>query len=177
MFRLSEHCASTISERCFHWWFKLSVTFSECLRKFRVFTMSHLPLSNCPLKLKSPRSLWNIRNRQSPNGTPRHSRSVHPQVNGCENWALHNGRQRLSLCSNDVVRSTPNSVRMYVYIMSYGTDKAQFTICRKEVKLKFGGCNKNEIFYHMFRISAFLVVNYYKACIYLLWMTARNREW
>jgi hypothetical protein len=76
---------------------------------FEWFQCLYLQQSNCPLKLKSDRSFWNTRNRQSPNSAPTHPRSVHPQDNGCENWVLHNGRQRLSPSSNDVVRSKTNS--------------------------------------------------------------------
>ena len=77
----------------------------------------YLPQFNCPLKLNSPWSFWNIRNRPSPNGTTKHPRSVHTQENGCDNWALQNGRQHLSPSSNDVVRSMPNHSW---YISLYG---------------------------------------------------------
>jgi len=83
MLRLSEHCGSTISGQCFHWWFKSSVSLGEWLRTFWVVAVPYLPNSNCPLKLTSPRSLWNIRNCQSPNGTPTNPRSVNPQENCC----------------------------------------------------------------------------------------------
>ena len=82
----------------------------------------YLPQSNCPLKLKSPQWFWNIRNRQSLNGTPTHPRRFHIQGNGCENWTLQNGRQHLSLSSNDVVRSTLNrswSVLSYFVVQSW----------------------------------------------------------
>jgi hypothetical protein len=53
--------------------------------------------------------------------------------------------------------------RIYVYILSYGIDKDQFTVCRTEEKLlifkpKNGGCCKNEIFDHMWQTSLFMVV-------------------
>ena len=90
--------------------------------RFQCLQCLYRPQSNCPLKLKSPRSFWNIRNRQSPNGTPTHPRSVNPQENCCENWRLHIGRQHLSLSSNDVVRSTPNcssSISLYFVVWNW----------------------------------------------------------
>ena len=79
--------------------------------RFEWLQCLYFPQSNCPLKLNLPRSFRNIWNCQSPNRTPTHPRIVHLQENVCENWTQHNGRQHLSLSSDDVVRSTPNSSR------------------------------------------------------------------
>ena len=90
--------------------------------RFEWMQCLYLPQSNFPLKLKSPRSFWNIRNSQSPNGTPTHPRSVQPQENNCENWTLQNGQQHLSLSSNDVVRSTTNKswyIRLYFVVWNW----------------------------------------------------------
>jgi len=97
MFRLSEHCASTISEQCFHWRFKSSVSLGQWLRKFRVAAVTLSSTIQLSVKQKSPRTLGNIRNCQSPNGTSTQPRSVHHQENYHENWKLHKWRQHLSL--------------------------------------------------------------------------------
>jgi hypothetical protein len=103
MFRLFEHCAGTISKQ-----FSLMM-----IQVFYLFGWKATDVSNgysvFIFHTLTVRWRWNNGNPQSLKGTPLYPRIVHRQENSSKNWAPQNGRQHLSLSSNDVVRSTPNS--------------------------------------------------------------------